>query len=213
MNATRIARFGFFAIGIVLLGAALSLVLYNLNEDQKSGEQAQNLLAEVKREIPDETQPTEAKKYDLFSEYETEPAIEEPILEIDGQTYIGVIAIPELGIELPVISEWSYPNLKSAPCRYQGTAFDRDMILIAHNYQTHFGRISELHSGSEIVFTDAAGKIYAYEVNNIENIVGTDIESMEFGSADSWDLTLFTCTISGQSRVTVRAFLKPEEEN
>lgn len=212
MNATRIARFGFFAIGIVLLGAALSLVLYNLNEDQKSGQQAQNLLIEVKNQIPDETQPTEEKKYDLFAEYETESVMEEPVLEVDGQTYIGVITIPELEIELPVISEWSYPNLKSAPCRYQGTAFDRNMILIAHNYRTHFGKISELHSGSEIIFTDAAGKIYAYEVNNIETIAGTDIESMEFGSADGWDLTLFTCTISGQSRVTVRAVLKPEEK-
>ena len=213
MNTVRILKFGLIATGIVLLGAALSLVRYNIREDQQSGEQAQALLAEVKKEIPDETQPTEAKKYDLFSEYEKETLPEEPVLEIDGQSYIGMVAIPEIGIELPVLSEWSYPNLKSAPCRYQGTAYERNLILIAHNYRTHFGRISELYSGSEIIFTDAAGKVYQYEVNNIENIAGTDIESMEFGSTDGWDLTLFTCTVSGQSRVTVRAFLKPEEES
>lgn len=210
MNTVRIAKFGLIATGIVLLVTALSLVRHNLREDQQSGEQAQNLLTAVRNEIPDETQPTEAKKYDLFAEYEKETTPEEPVLEIDGQAYIGVVAIPEIGIELPVLSEWSYPNLKSAPCRYQGTAYEHDMILIAHNYRSHFGRISELHSGSEILFTDAAGKVYQYEVNNIENIAGTDIESMEFGSGDGWDLTLFTCTISGQSRVTVRAFLKPE---
>ena len=197
-----------FTIGITLLSAALSLCIYNIHEDEQGGEQAQNILDEIKSEIPENPEePATEKKYDLFSEYETEPIPTEGTLEIDGSIYIGVISIPDLGIELPVMNEWSYPNLKISPCRYKGSYLDNNMIIAAHNYRSHFGRIGELNSGTEIIFTDVSGKVWTYEVNNIENINGTDIEAMDFGSAESWDLTLFTCTLSGQSRVTVRATL------
>lgn len=210
MKIIKIAKCSCFLMGIVLLLTALSLILYNISEDKNSARQAQNILTEIKTEIPETTEETQEKQYNLFSEYETETTPEEPTIEIDNQTYIGVIRIAELGIELPVMSEWSYPNLKIAPCRYQGKAFDKNMIIIAHNYRSHFGGISDLNPGSEIIFIDATGKCYTYEVDNIENISGTDIESMELGSAEYWDLTLFTCTLSGQSRVTVRAILKDE---
>lgn len=197
-----------FTIGITLLIAALSLCIYNIHEDEQGGEQAQNILTVIKSEIPESTESPTEKKYDLFSEYETEPIPTEETIQIDDSIYIGVISIPELGIELPVMNEWGYPNLKISPCRYKGSYLDNDMIIAAHNYRSHFGRIGELNSGSEIIFTDVSGKVWTYEVNNIENIVGTDIEAMDFGAAECWDLTLFTCTLSGQSRVTIRASLK-----
>ncbi len=201
-----------FIIGIMLLISALSLCVYNIHEDQKGGEQAQLILEEIKAEIPESTETATEKKYDLFSEYETEPVFTEAVIAIDDAIYIGVICIPDLGIELPVMNEWSYPNLKIAPCRYKGSYLDHNMIIAAHNYRSHFGRIGELNSGSKIIFTDITGKDYIYEVNNIENINGTDIEAMDFGSAESWDLTLFTCTLSGQSRVTIRANQVEERE-
>lgn len=199
-----------FAVGITLLISALSLCVYNVHQDAESGEQARTILTVIRSEIPEVPEETTEKQYDLFAEYETEPVPTEAVLELDGEIYLGMIIIPDLGIELPVISEWSYPNLKIAPCRYKGSYLENNMIIAAHNYRSHFGRIGELYSGSEIVFTDISGKNYIYEVNNIENISGTDIDAMDFGSAESWDLTLFTCTLSGQSRVTVRANLKTE---
>ena len=201
-----------FAIGITLFASALSLCIYNINEDKKSGEQARIVLQEIKAEFsqPVETAPSEMK-YDLFAEYETRSAPTEAIIQIDETVCIGVIAIPELEIELPVMQEWNYPNLKTAPCRYQGSYLEDNMIIAGHNYQSHFGRIGELHSGSEIIFTDASGKIWNYQVNNIQTVSGTDIEAMEFGAGEDWDLTLFTCTLSGQSRITVRAVRKESQ--
>ena len=78
-------------------------------------------------------------------------------------------------------------------------------MICAHNYTSHFGRIKELHSGDEIVFTDVTGRQYPYAVISIEQYPGTDVEHIKFGNAEEWDLTLFTCTLNGQSRVTVRA--------
>lgn len=193
--------------GAMLLLAALLLVLYNLHEDNKGRESSEHILTELKASIPEPEQPPLMPDFsdDLFSEYETEDPPEEILVEIDGQMYLGIISIPSLGIELPVLSEWSYPNLKLSPCRYKGSYITGDLIIAAHNYRSHFGRIQELSSGDVLMFTDGNGVIHEYMVLQSEMISGRDIEAMEFGSAENWDLTLFTCTLSGQSRVTVRA--------
>lgn len=202
-----------FSIGTALLSAALFLVLCNFYQDRKSGEIAQRILPDLKAVITENNtegvgEPYEAMiQDDLFSEYEASIGHEtsEQAVELDGNAYIGIISVPSLEIELPVLSRWSYPDLKISPCRYKGTAAEGDMIIAAHNYRSHFGRLNELSGGEEIIFTDANGKIYRYEVTLVEEIRGTDAESMESGSAENWDLTLFTCTLSGRSRVTVRA--------
>ena len=93
----------------------------------------------------------------------------------------------------------------------EGSAAGGDLIIAAHNYSSHFGRLDEFQGGEEIIFISADGTVLNYEVIQTENISGKDVEAMEFGSADEWDLTLFTCTLSGQSRVTVRAVIKESE--
>ena len=71
--------------------------------------------------------------------YELYPNMEMPVLQADGKSYIGVLDIPALGLSLPVMSQWSYPNLKLAPCRYTGSAYSGNLILAGHNYPSHFG--------------------------------------------------------------------------
>ena len=203
-------------LGTALLIAALSLVFYNTQENKKGGEAAMEVLSELKDNIPEP--PTElftetAKGEDIYSEYNIEPqtSAQETIMTIDEHGYIGIISIPELGLELPVMSDWSYQNLKISPCRYKGTVFGGDMIIAAHNYRSHFGRLSELSGSETIVFTAADGRVYNYEISQITELDGKDIKGMDFGSADSWDLTLFTCTLGGRSRITVRAVEKNKQ--
>lgn len=207
----------FIISGAVLLLVALSLILYNVYEDRKSGKYAETVLAELKIDISEAEAATSENieegitetVEDIFSKYEEEPT--EPVdevpetVEIDGESYIGILQIPTLGIELPVMAEWSYPNLKKSPCRYVGNPNSKNMIIAAHNYSSHFGRISELKSGDEILFTNVSGKIFRYIVTMTENIGGKDIEAMMKDIDDNWQLTLFTCTLGGQSRVSVRA--------
>ena len=45
------------------------------------------------------------------------------------------------------------------------------------------------------------GKSLYYKVANLETLGAYDVDEMEAGQ---WDLTLFTCTIGGANRVTVR---------
>ncbi len=198
--------------GAMLLAAALFLVLYNLHEDEESRKASEVILTELQQEISEHPVPTEPEPTrpinDLYAEYETEPetaAYTDPSLEIDDSVYVGVISIPDLGVELPVMQTWSYPNLRVAPCVYSGAAASGDLIIAAHNYKSHFGRLSSLYSGSLIYFTDVSGRVYEYEVVQTDTIGGYDAPSMREGGGTAWNLTLFTCTLSGRSRVSVRA--------
>lgn len=128
------------------------------------------------------------------------PLPEMPTQEVDGETYIGYLELPTLGQTLPVMSEWSYGKLKLAPCRYWGSVYDK-MVLLAHRYMRHFGRIRELEIGDPVQFVDVEGNIYRYEVVATEILEKPETERMITGD---WDLTLFTCTPSGVNRVTVR---------
>ena len=72
---------------------------------------------------------------------------------------------------------------------------------MAHNYDRHFGPVSELKIGDPVSFTDINGITYQYEVMAIEVLSPYAVEEMTSGE---YDLTLFTCTYGGKSRVTVR---------
>lgn len=124
-----------------------------------------------------------------------------PTVEVDGCGYIGYISIPSLGIELPAMSEWSYANLRTAPCRYAGSAYLDDLVIRAHNYRQHFGPLSRLKIGDSVYFTDIDENSFSYAVVEQEQLAGTDAERMRSGD---WALSLFTCTVSGQYRVTIR---------
>ncbi|MGN0584031.1 MAG: sortase [Ruminococcus sp.] len=144
---------------------------------------------------------------DIFAEYESPAEQSQTVVYyVNNIAYMGILYIPSLGLELPVMSDWSYPGLKAAPCRYTGSAEEGNLVIAAHNYRCHFGRISELDSGDEIIFTDGNGTVYRYSVVQSEIIGGKNAAAMQ-SDDENWDITLFTCTYSGASRVTVRAVL------
>lgn len=205
----------FIYIGLLLIAAALCLVGYNLWEEYRadliSMEAAQKLQAYIepaKTSTDAAVDPQENTSLPAVTDpaitipdYIRTPEMEMPIQNIDGWDYIGMVEIPALELELPVISHWSYPALTVAPCRYQGSAYTDNLILLAHNYQSHFGSIQQLETGDSVCFTDMDGNVFAYEVVLKETLEPTAIEEMESGD---WDLTLFTCTVGGSYRVTVR---------
>lgn len=184
-------------LGTLLILAALCLTIYNIWESQKADQNSSEILAQLEDEMEDEDedQDQDIPIYQLY------PDMEMPVYEVDGIAYIGVLEIPVLGLKLPVASGWSYPNLRSSPCRYQGSVYQDNMIIAGHNYNRHFGRLKDLGIGDEIRFTDADGNIFDYQVADLESLPGTAVEEMEAGE---WDMTLFTCTYGGKSRVTIR---------
>ncbi len=205
------------ALGGLLFGLAIALAIFNINTDKKGGEYAHDTLVKLKQGLPEtkmavsqtETTPFVPNVFDKYISRDDEMYYEQektPLIDIDGSMYVGILSIPSLSIELPVYDTLNYENLKNSPCRYKGTVRDGDMIIAAHNYSSHFGSISEMITDDRILFIDANGEVREYSVIQTERIDGTDVQAMEYGS-DEWDITLFTCNLSGKSRVTIRAVM------
>ena len=192
--------------------SSVLLCISNMLESMKAGERSENILSSLKSQISSENEsPSEAvttNTEDLFYEYETQASKE---IVIDNTGYSCYITIPAIDIELPVMSGWDYQKLKNSPSVYSGSIGTRDLIIAAHNYNTHFGKIYTLSDGDEIIITDVSGEKYHYYVQDVEVVNGDDADGMVIGAGEQWDLTLFTCNLSGSKRVTVRAVLDDEE--
>lgn len=198
--------------GLLLIAAALFLTVYNLYDEVRARRSVMEIMACIEAdipanpstellEIPEEANTTASLEEVEVPDYLLNPDMEMPTENINGIDYIDILRIPALELELPVISEWSYPRLKIAPCRYTGSAYQDDLIIAAHNYNSHFGNLKNLREGDTATLTDMDGNVFTYEMAELEILQPTDIEGMDSGE---WDLTLFTCTIGGSSRVTAR---------
>lgn len=196
------------AIGCLLLAAALGITIYNILDNRRAG-MAVKATAERLEEIipsntPDDAEQTMPVAEEDIPDYVLNPEMDMPVIQVDGYDYIGTLELPSLGLTLPVMSDWDYPRLKIAPCRYAGSAYQGDLVIAAHNYTNHFGTLKNLKIGDRITFTDSDGNIFSYSVAEIETLDPYAVEDMRSGD---WALTLFTCTVGGQSRVTVRCEL------
>ena len=177
-------------LGAALVLAALSLFLWNRQEASAADAAAADALAQVDAYIA----TNESAASDPYS-------IEMTEVEIDGHSYIGYLSLPTENLELPVMSDWNYDQLRIAPCRYYGSIKTDDLVIAGHNYIRHFGPIENLVPGDPVYFIDMDGVTTAYEVAEVDTLSATAVEEM---TGSSFDLTLFTCNYSGQARVTVR---------
>lgn len=185
-------------IGAAMILGALSLVLYNAGVEKFAS-------ASVEKNLPKIEQMIEKA-----SEAQIEPSQAGEAmasLRIDNNDYIGVLKVPAVGIDLPVMSSWSYPLLKIAPCRYSGSLSGDALVIAGHNYTRHFGRLVNAVPGDKVFFTAVNGVIYEYVVVEITSLQKTQIEQMK---SNDWDMTLFTCDYRGRLRIAVRCKLNEE---
>ncbi|MCD8022014.1 MAG: sortase [Lachnospiraceae bacterium] len=198
-------RVGTFLImlGALLLLGAVGLLAYNQWDDWRAG----TMVAEIQDALENAEDTRSQDKLDpLKVAAAAEEVIDEEMatIEVDGYEYIGTLSISRYGLELPIMAEWSYAGLKIAPGRYTGSAWTDNLIICGHNYERHFGNLKNLEAGDAITFTDVDGNEFYYEVTEVLILQPTAISEMLDQETIEWDLTLFTCTVGGQTRVTVR---------
>lgn len=196
-------------LGALLILGAIILTYWNQKEDDTALKAVEQIVPQLVQQIQENT---DAENMDPDLDIIPELELQKPVellteedkkmteVEIDGNLYIGYISIPALNVDLPIMSTWSYAQLRIAPCRYNGSIRGEDLVLMAHNYKSHFGPISGLEIGDEVFFTDMDGKTISYAVAGKDIL---DPSAVEIMIAGEYDLTLFTCTYGGASRVTI----------
>jgi len=193
------------ALGALLILASVGLLAYNKWDADRADKASQQVLGELEDTLT-KTIEEKTKADEVVLQPELDPTQPMTEVELEGWNYIGYLSIPSIGLNLPVMSEWSYAGLKVAPGRYSGSTYADNMVVCAHNYAKHFSPIKWLAEGAEVYFTDMDGMRWSYEVSVVETIQPTQIEKMTEKTEDSenWDLTLFTCTTGGSARCAVR---------
>lgn len=196
--------------GLLCVFAAVGLIAYNMLDEKRASDALESNVTQLDDIIRANKETEEERIQEITQKDPSETVVPDYILapeygmptqEMDGYEYVGLISIPRFGTRLPIISQWSYPALKVSPCRYSGSAYTDDLILCGHNYTVHFGPIKNLREGDEVVFTDMVGNEFRYAVVEVETLQPSTLKTVGTGG---YDLTLFSCTIGGQYRVTVR---------
>lgn len=183
------------ALGLLLVAAAVGLAAYNVHEDRRAEVASARVVEQLIASM--------GKAADAAGVVAAAPLATDdmPTVVIDGRSYVGMLQIPSLGLELPVLAEWSDDGAEVAPCRYSGSVYTGSLVVAGHNYVSHFGNLYRLQYGAEVVFVDVRGNAFAYQVASIEELGATAVQDM---TESEWPLTLFTCDFSGANRVTVR---------
>lgn len=190
----------FMITGAVLSLSALLLFVFNCYKKSSSGQEAEILLEEVISVIEERESPALTASEEESEIREATLSDEFPVAEINGYEYIGYLSIPSLELDLPVMAEWDYTRLEIAPCRQFGFSKADSLVIAAHNYRTHFGKLSTLEIGSEVYFTDMDGFENRYKVQSVSTLSPDAVDAVQnSGHA----LVLYTCTYEGLNRVAV----------
>ena len=203
-------------LGVVMVLAGLGLHVMNEKQDAMAGRNSEILLRELNYEIKfndDFLKPSETPDV-----VETPPKVQEqpnlplpdrtvggkketmPVKTLSGYNLIGILQLPSLGLELPVLDQWNYSLLTVAPCRYSGSLEGGDLILLGHDYKSHFQALRSIAVGDTVMFSDVNGTVYHYRVAVVEQIHESDAQLL----GSEHPLILFTCTRDGNHRIVVR---------
>lgn len=197
-------------IGCCFILAAAALMLYNRGESAQAGEEADALSAQMLKMLESSEQSADSRNVDdpALGLLEVEDTEEIATMQVGEYAVCGVISIPSIAVELAVIDGWSYPKLKVSANRFYGTP-DKQMMIMAHNYDRHFGRLNKLAPGDKVQFTDTQGVVHRYEVSATTLLATSQLKEIVAG--EDWDLTLFTCTYGGANRVVVRCLRENQQ--
>ena len=189
----------------MLLGA-VGLVAYNFWDANRAKEAAEQISEQLIEKIDENVKSEETAAPAPYMD----PNTPMPVELIDGYEYIGILEIPSEELSLPVMAEWDYDRLKISPCRFIGSYYADDLVICAHKYDQHLGRLLSIDIGVDVYFTNVEGLTIHYIVTNRETVEPTAVEQMIENTGNSetslldWDLTLFTCNLGGQTRCAVR---------
>lgn len=182
-------------IGVFLILAAFILVLYNFYREYNAKKKVEKYLPKLEKIIKDHSGGNNNADNEKSSK----------TMNIDGMNFLGILSVPSKNLELPILADYSYELLDTAPCRYSGSYDSDDLVIGGHNYRSHFSKLKSIKNGEEIFFTSFNGTVYKYSVLRVEILEPTQIEDLiNKQNTDDWDLTLFTCTSSGAARCVIR---------
>ena len=178
-------------LGVVLLLAAGGLYAYNRYEDAHAGAEAQTVVADLQQKV--ETPEPEAESGPLDPEL--------PVVEIDGNEYVGEISIPAIGVKNYYLWEGeTTASMKKGLGHFTSTSvWNGNVAVCGHNRGAKYviGSIKDLDVGDKITYTTSMGT-RTYLVETVTKISSSDWSYLS--STTDNRMTLLTCVAGDSSQ-------------
>lgn len=224
----KMYKFQFF-LSVLLVCLLFSYYIYAEYDRSKSEEVSKEILEGIEiLNIQTDTvvADTTVKEYDgmIVVAIEDDEADDAQIIEntqpvpetVEYKTSNGisysveaVLNIPRLGINYPVISEWSEELLKISLNKYWGPKPNEvgNYCIVGHNYKSGkmFGNLPAITNGDIIELTDMSGRTIQYAVYDRYVVDPTNTACTSQLTGGKKELTLITCKEYGQQRLVVKA--------
>lgn len=180
---------------LVIIAIVLTtLVIKKHINGQKVEEKTQSILESITM------QETDNEEFDIIQEIDA---------EIDGYSVVGIIKIPKIEIEYPILEKTNKESLKLSITKFWGDKINQkgNVVLAGHNNfnKKFFGRLNKLEIGDIIELTDKQRVTVKYSVFKIYKVDPNDITCIMPVDENSREVTLITCTNGKKERLIVKA--------
>lgn len=211
-----------FFLSVFLLCLLSSCYIYAEYDRQKSEKVSQEIIKGIEFEEPELVEDTvvvvlnaafnASHDVDEMVSMEVQEIPEmKPMKTKDGIEYytIGIINIPKLEINYPILSETTEELLKVSPCKFWGPAPNQvgNLCIAGHNYRNSkfFSKIPTLEIGDIIEITDLANQTIKYEVYDKYIVDPEDTSCTNQKVNGEKQVTLITCTNDNKQRWIIKS--------
>lgn len=221
----KVFRFEFF-LSVFLLCALSSYAIYAEYDRNKSEEVSKEILQEISFQdskkvideevivvrlnaIPEEENATSTQVVQI--EQQVNVPEEQKLTANDGTVYytIGVINIPSINVNYPILSTYTDELLKIAPCKFHGPNPNEvgNLCIAGHNYKNSkfFSKVPTLELGDKIEITDLSGRMLTYTVYDKFIVNPDELECTSQLTNGKKEITLITCTNDNKQRHIIKA--------
>ena len=130
-------------------------------------------------------------------------------MELDGHKIIGIINIPKINLEYPILEETTKETMNKSISRFWGGEINTygNVCLAGHNNKdgTMFGKNKYLELGDIIKLTDLNKNVLDYKIYDIFNTDPNDVNILKTNDENQREITLITCTNGRANRLIIKA--------
>lgn len=168
----------FQILGVLLILSSLGFLIFTQLQAVSSQKKTTTLCAQIEALLPQRTSG-------MAGSYSNP---EMPILQLQGDDFIGLVEVSAFGLKLPIGSEWDTSKLTAYPCRLYGSVYNSTLILGGSDQAGQFDFFKNTDLGCVVTVTDMTGAEYTYTVFRVDRSKTADADKlMDQGS----DLTLY----------------------
>ena len=145
-----------------------------------------------------------------FHELQEAQNQEQPIeLQMQGHKVIGIINIPAIDLEYPIIDKTTKETMRISISKFSGGEINEigNVALAGHNNYsgTMFGKNKNLKIKDKIYLTDLTRRTIEYEIYNIFVTDPNDTSILETEDKTKRELPLITCKNGRSERLIIKA--------